>query len=198
MCYPTLPRLLCNYNTKLQHCCQQAQERLGMGYKQLNLFEETVLREIAHEPLRTDIFGEFQSVARLRARFNSNQQEKLSQALIELLRNELIEEIFEPDSQGNNQLRGYKLTPIGRNLLAKSGGGTSSYNFGDISGSNIAIGENINQLLQQEDKETQQLLIKLEEALRDKDKTEVLKTLGYIGDKSLDLLIAIIAGGIKL
>ena len=31
-----------------------------------------------------------------------------------------------------------------------------------------------------------------------KDKDTIIKTLGYIGDKSLDLLIAIIAGGMKL
>lgn len=72
-------------------------------------------------------------------------------------------------------------------------------NFGDISDSNIAINsEYVSQVLKKQDAETKELLRSLLEAVGNKDKPSILKALGYIGDKSLDLLIAIIAGGVKL
>jgi hypothetical protein len=82
-------------------------------------------------------------------------------------------------------------------LLARSPGTATSYSFGDISGSNIAIGNNINQIAKKEDAETQKLLQELKVALESRDKNKVLNVLGYLGDKSLDLLIAIIAGGVR-
>jgi hypothetical protein len=72
-------------------------------------------------------------------------------------------------------------------------------NFGDITGSNISINSQyVSQLIQKQDDTTQKLLEDLIRAADNKDKSTILKTLGYIGDKSLDLLIAIIAGGVKL
>ena len=72
-------------------------------------------------------------------------------------------------------------------------------NFGDISGSNISVNSQyVSQIIDQQDSEVKALLEQLLEATKKKDKSAILKTLSYIGDKSLDLLIAIIAGGVKL
>ena len=72
-------------------------------------------------------------------------------------------------------------------------------NFGDISGSNISINSPyVSQVISQQDAETKKLLEDLLEATKKKDRPAILKALGHIGDKSLDLLVAIIAGGAKL
>jgi hypothetical protein len=163
-----------------------------MGYKQLNLFEETVLREIAHEPLRVDLYGEYQTKARLKARFNADT------AIAELIRSEYLEEINENLSNGSNW-NGYRLTPLGRSLLARSSG--NSINYSVTGNANIAHNSpgaeqsiNINEL----DDDLKHKIRELQEATKKKDKSAILKTLGYIGDKSEDLLVAIIAGQLKL
>lgn len=72
-------------------------------------------------------------------------------------------------------------------------------NFGNITGSNINIDSRyVSQIINEQDDKTQELLKDLNESIKKKDKDTIIKTLGYIGDKSLDLLIAIIAGGMKL
>lgn len=72
-------------------------------------------------------------------------------------------------------------------------------NFGDITGSNINIDSKyVSQIISEQDDKTQELLVSLNRSIKEKDKNAIIKTLGYIGDKSLDLLIAIIAGGMKL
>jgi len=169
-----------------------------MGYKTLNLFEETVLREIAHEPLRVDAYGEYQTKARLRSRFNTDQHKKLDTAAAELIRCEYLEEINEHLSNGSHW-SGYRLTPIGRSLLARSSG--SSINYSVNGNANIAHNSpgatqsiDINKL----DDDLKQKISELKEATKKKDKSAILKTLGYIGDKSVDLLVAITAGNVKL
>ena len=72
-------------------------------------------------------------------------------------------------------------------------------NFGNITGSNINIDSRyVSQIINEQDDKAQELLKNLNESIKNKDKDTIIKTLGYIGDKSLDLLIAIIAGGMKL
>lgn len=75
----------------------------------------------------------------------------------------------------------------------------SHNSFSNISNSAITLNsEYVSQVVKGENDDTKKLLEQLIEAADQKDKSAVLKTLGYIGDKSLDLLIAIVAGGVKL
>jgi DNA-binding PadR family transcriptional regulator len=89
-----------------------------MSRAALNEFERTVLQEIGYQPLRVDMYGEFQSKARLKERFTQKNHEKLDQAIIKLLQNEYIEEIEEKNSNGAHW-GGYRYTPQGRNYLAQ-------------------------------------------------------------------------------
>jgi hypothetical protein len=71
--------------------------------------------------------------------------------------------------------------------------------FSNISGSNIAIDTKyVSQIINDADDETSLLLNDLLKALEKSDKNKIIKILGYIGDKSMDLLVAIVAGGVKL
>jgi hypothetical protein len=100
--------------------------------------------------------------------------------------------------------KAYQITEHGKTHLVKHQGASPSFsyhqnNFGDITSSNISIdSQYVSQIIEEQDDETKELLLKLLEVTEKKDKSAILKTLGYIGDKSLDLLIAIIAGGARL
>jgi DNA-binding PadR family transcriptional regulator len=106
----------------------------------------------------------------------------------------------------NNKLdyKAYQVTEHGRTRLAKNQGiaqpiNYHQNNFGDVYGSNISIdSQYVSQIIEKQDDETKELLKELLEATEKKDKPAILKVLGYIADKSLDLLIAIIAGGVRL
>lgn len=167
-----------------------------MGYKTLNLFEETVLREIDREPLRVDAYGEYQSRARLKVRFNAGQHEKLETATTELIRCEYLEEINENLSNGSNW-SGYRLTPLGRSLLARSSG--SSINYSVNGNANIAHNSpgstqsiDINKL----DDDLKQKISDLQDSISRKDSSAIKKTFGYIADKSVDVAIALITQGL--
>lgn len=94
----------------------------------------------------------------------------------------------------------YQITQLGRTYLeSKNAAIINQNNFGNVYGSNISIDSKyVSQIIKEQDDETKQLLEDLLVAAEKKDKSVILKTLGYIGNKSLDLLIAIIAGGVKL
>lgn len=94
----------------------------------------------------------------------------------------------------------YQITESGKTHLSKKGATTiHQNNFGDVYGSNISVDSKyVSQIINSQDDKTKRLLQSLLVATEKKDKSAIIKTLGYIGDKSLDLLIAIIAGGVKL
>ncbi len=165
-----------------------------MGYKTLNLFEETVLREVAHNPLRVDTHGgDFQTKARLQGRFNQSQHDKLEAALVELIRNEYIEEITI-----GARWSGYRLTPLGRSLLARSSGTAgTNYNVGG----NANIAHNSPGTVQSIefgtlDDDMKQALEDLRLAMKTNDSSALKKVFGYIADKSVDLAISILAQGL--
>jgi len=70
----------------------------------------------------------------------------------------------------------------------------SSNSFGDINNSNISVNSNnIQQLIKNEtNDELKSKLKELEKAINEKDKSRIIKTLQYIGDKSVDVLIALL------
>ena len=95
------------------------------------------------------------------------------------------------------EYQAYQITALGSNYLA-SFGTSPSITLNNIDRSNIAIdSQYVSQVINDQDDETRELLGNLVESTQLKDKSAILKTLGYIGDKSLDLLIAIVAGGVK-
>lgn len=72
------------------------------------------------------------------------------------------------------------------------------HNFGDVANSNVSINsQHVSQMVQVADDETKALLKSLEQALEKKDQKGILKSLKYLGDKSVDLLIAIVAAGLR-
>jgi len=167
-----------------------------MGYKTLNLFEETVLREIAHEPLHIDAYGEYQTKARLTARFNSTQQEKVDAATTELIRCEYLDEINESLSNGSNW-SGYRLTPLGRSLLARSSSNSINYSVGgnaNIAHNSPGATQSIN--IHELDDDLKQKISELEEAIKNKNSSAIKKAFDYIADKSVDVAIALITQGV--
>jgi hypothetical protein len=71
--------------------------------------------------------------------------------------------------------------------------------FGNINNSNLSIdSSNIQQIINNEADEDLKLRLKeLEYALKERNKSKIIKILSYIGDKSVDLLISVVAGSIK-
>jgi hypothetical protein len=71
--------------------------------------------------------------------------------------------------------------------------------FGDISNSNISIdSSNIQQIINSEtDPDLKLKLGELQDALKEKDKGKIIKILSYIGDKSIDVLIALLINKIS-
>lgn len=95
----------------------------------------------------------------------------------------------------------YELAPLGKSYLAKT---TTNYtSFSNITGSNISnASHNISQsnYIKNEmiDEETQELLTELKDAIVQQDKSRIVKTLEYIGDKSVDVLIGVLTGKLQL
>lgn len=169
-----------------------------MEHKELTDFQDTVLREIVHEPLRVDMYGEFQSKARLRNRFRGH-EDKLEPALSRLLELEYIHEIEERLATGAHW-SGYALMPLGRSYLAK-GIPAITNNFSNIQDSNIANfspGSKLNINLAALDDDLKAKLKELEEAVNKKDGSSIRKIFGYIADKSVDVAIALLTQGVKL
>lgn len=162
----------------------------------------TILRLIKDGNLGTDRTGTFAKSTDL---IDEMGDEAVVNEILPILINKnyirKINDKFESIHNHALEYDAYQITAMGTNYLSTIG--PQSLSIGSISGSNVAINSaGVNQILdKQTDKDMQvitELLQDLADASNRKDKLTILKTLGYIGDKYLDLLIAIIAGGVKL
>lgn len=165
----------------------------------------TILRMVAEGKLGSDRSGTFAKLDDIIEEFgDKNTVKQFVRYLEDTGYIRLINDKFE--KMHNNQLdyKAYQITEHGKTLLSKHQGIAQSVSFhqntfGDIAGSNISINSKyVSQIIEKQDDETKIMLEELLLATEQKDKSAILKTLGYIGDKSLDLLIAIIAGGVRL
>ncbi|MES2971406.1 MAG: hypothetical protein V4702_03735 [Patescibacteria group bacterium] len=164
----------------------------------------TILQIIADGNLGTDATGHF---AKLDDIINEigDKQDTLSVLNSFLLPMKYIRKIndrFEEIHKNKLEYKAYQITALGKNYLSQQSAmhiDARQNHFGNIYGSNISISSQyVSQIIDKQEDETKELLRQLLEVTEKKDKSAILKTLGYIGDKSLDLLIAIIAGGVKL
>jgi hypothetical protein len=75
-----------------------------------------------------------------------------------------------------------------------------SVSIGNISNSNVSVNSsNIRQMIKNETDEDLKLKLgELEKAIKEKDGSKIIKIMQYISDKSVDLLINIIAGSLKV
>lgn len=164
----------------------------------------TILRMVADGKLgsdRTGTFAKFDDIAYEIG--NKHDTKSIIDYLVKLgyIRN--INARFEKLNNSKLDYKAYQITELGRTKLSKNSGAQpynlNQNNFGNITGANISINSQyVSQVIEKQDQETKELLSQLLLATERKDKSAILKTLGFIGDKSIDLLIAIIAGGVKL
>lgn len=164
-----------------------------------------ILRMVAEGKLGSDLSGTFAKLDDIIEEFGDKHTVKQFVRYLEGMRYiRLINDKFEELHNNILDYKAYQITKLGETYLLKHQGIAQSVsyhqnNFGDISGSNISIdSQYVSQIIDKQDDETKELLTQLLEATEKKDKPAILKALGYIGDKSLDLLVAIIAGGVKL
>lgn len=165
----------------------------------------TILRMVAEGKLGSDRVGLF---ARLDDIVEEFGDKNVVKQFIEYLQAmgyiRPINDKFEKLHNNKLDYKAYQITEQGKTLLSKHQGVAQNVSFhqntfGNITGSNIAINSQyVSQIIDDQDEETKSMLEDLLRATEQKDKPLILKTLGYIGDKSLDLLVAIIAGGVKL
>lgn len=165
----------------------------------------TILRMVADGKLGSDRSGTFAKLDDIIDEFGDKHTVKQFIRYLEDMRYiRQINDKFKELHNSQLEYKAYQITKLGETYLSKhqSLPQSISYhqnNFGDISGNNVSINSQyVSQIIERQDGETKKLLAELLEATEKKDKSAILKTLGYIGDKSIDLLIAIIAGGVKL
>lgn len=164
----------------------------------------TILQIIADGNLGTDAIGHFVKLDDIIEEIG-DKQDTLNVINHFLLPSKYIRKIndkFEEVHKNKLDYKAYQITALGKTYLSRQTSinvDARQNHFGDIYGSNVSIdSQYVSQIINKQDEETKELLKSLLEATEKKDKSSILKTLGYIGDKSLDLLIAIIAGGVKL
>lgn len=163
----------------------------------LSDFDEAVLAEIDHEPLHADALGgAFQTEPRLIERFGIGSLAKLKVSLVKLEQLGYIRPVSE---FRDNELHrvGYKIAPLGRRTLTRSGGGTNYL----ISDSVTTIAHNSPGARQSIDIasfdiDIQEKIEELQDAIAKKDKNRIGKIFGYIADKSVDVAIALLTKGI--
>lgn len=165
----------------------------------------TILRMVAEGNLGTNRTGLFAKLDTIIEEFGDKHTVKqIIQYLLDKGYVKIINEKFEKIHGNQLDYKAYQITEQGKTHLSKSQTPSQPINyhqnnFGNIYGSNISIdSQYVSQIIDNQDDETKQLLKELLEATEKKDKPAILKALGYIADKSLDLLVAIIAGGAKL
>lgn len=116
----------------------------------------------------------------------------------------LVETVAEFIGKEFLYFKGVKITSSGIDLVEnpEDNQGLFSINissFGNVTNSNLSIGsQHINQSLtiDKTDKELVNKIEELKEALEEKDQSKAIKALNYIGDKSVDLFISILASGL--
>ena len=104
------------------------------------------------------------------------------------------------DVSPEQKIKGYKITGIGKTYLRKQGYVKQTI-YSNINNSNIAnespyAKQSIK--ISEQDEETQELLREYLAALESKDSTKIKKYTGYLLDKSVDLGVAVLAGGVIL
>lgn len=173
-----------------------------MSSSPLDEYDETVLREIADGNRKTDATDLFIAKSDLEDEFGANSP-RLGEA-IDNLKNKRryikdIKAILAAIGDTSIDYEAYQVTALGKNYLAKSQGNSINYTIGGHANiAHLSPGAtqsiNINDL----DNDLKQKISELQLATKKKDKSAILKILGYIGDKSVDLLAAIAAGQVKL
>jgi hypothetical protein len=165
----------------------------------------TILRMISQGSLGSEKTGTFAKIDDIIEEFGDKQTVKsFVDYIVGMGYARIINSKFEKITGNKLDYKGYQITEHGRTFLNDKQASSQSVSyhqntFGDVHGSNISIdGKYVSQLVNNEDSEMKELLEQLFEATEKKDKITIMKTMGYIGDKSLDLLVAIVAGGIKL
>ena len=164
----------------------------------------TILRIVADGKLgsdRTGTFAKFDDIAIEIG--NKHEAKSIINYLLDKGYIRKINDKFEEINNSKLDYKEYQITEKGKTKLNKNTGihsiNLNQNNFGDVNGANISINSQyVSQVIEKQDQETKEYLHQLLIATDKKDKSAILKTLGYIGDKSVDLLIAIIAGGVKL
>lgn len=162
----------------------------------------TILRMIANGSLGGGIVGTFAKLDDIIEEVGDKQDAKsvINNFLLPMKYIRKINDKFKEAHNHELDYVAYRITELGKTYLESKNAATiHQNNFGNVYGSNISIDSKyVSQIIKEQSDETKQLLTDLLVASEKKDKTVILRTLGYIGDKSLDLLIAIIAGGVKL
>lgn len=165
----------------------------------LNEYEEAVLRFIqSQSPSRSEIDTDFSEIL---------DADDIDDILDQLIARKYIKiKNFVPFAydfgDGLKQATAidiYELTPIGKNFLANKTANFTSFN--NISHSNITHqSSQINQILQINNlpEDVQQMLKELQFAVEKRDKNGIKKALSYLADKSVDVVIALITGGLNL
>lgn len=164
----------------------------------------TILRMVAEGNLGSDQSGTFAKLDDIIEEFGDKHIVKqFIRYLDDMGYIRQINDKFEKLHNNKLEYKAYQITKLGETFLSRHRGLAQSVsyhqnNFGDVSGSNVSINsQHVSQIIDRLEDETKILLQQLVEAAEKKDKSAILKALGYIGDKSLDLLVAIIAGGVK-
>lgn len=166
---------------------------------QVGEYEEAILRLIQSRSLTIDdIIEEFSGILR------SNQVKNVVRALKQRgyikIERHLAVGIYSLDSNVNdaNYDDDYILTPLGKNYLANTTANFTS--FSNISNSNIAhlspqVSQNIN--ISELPLDIRQKIEELNSAVQQKNKSAIKKAFSYIADKSVDVAIAILIGGMN-
>ena len=174
-----------------------------MSFSPLDEYDESVLREVANANRGSDQTGLFRAKSDLEDEFGKDSH-RLG-AAIDNLKNKRhyikdIKAILAAIGDVSIDYDAYQITALGKNYLAKSSSANST-NYTVGGHANIAHHSpgaaqsiNINEL----DDDLKQKISGLQDAIKNKDRSAILKTLSYIGDKSVDLLIAIVAGRVEL